>query len=142
MNAAARAKQEGKKALLFIGVVFALVMAFLGYEMMEFKRAGKQVKGVEVTVSPVVLNLHPGDVAVVEASVIGSENADVAWSMEEGTAGGTLVALPTAEREGRVVAAARYTAPASPGSFRIVARSKADDTREAIATVVVNPSAN
>jgi chitinase len=123
-----------------IAIVFAVVMAFLGYEMMQFKRAGKQASGVEVTVSPAVVNLHPGDIVVIQASVIGSENSDIEWTMEEGSAGGRLGPLPTGERDGRVVAAVRYTAPAAPGSFHVVARSKADETRTAIATVVVNPN--
>jgi hypothetical protein len=61
------------------------------------------------------------------ASVTGSGNSAVIWSVREGQAGGT------------VSQAGIYTAPSTAGTFHVVAASVADPARSAEATVVVGP---
>ena len=61
------------------------------------------------------------------ATVSGSNDAAVLWSVREGQAGGT------------VSPAGIYTAPSTAGTFHVVAASVADPSRSAEATVVVGP---
>lgn len=59
------------------------------------------------------------------ATVTGTTNTAVTWSVQEGAAGGTITA------------AGAYTAPANAGTYHVVATSQADPTKSALATVVV-----
>lgn len=136
MNEAVPAN-ESRRAPLIILIVFGIVMAFLGYEMMQFKRAGKQVHGVAVTVTPAQLTLKPGESRLIEASVVGSENGDVGWSVQEGVMGGTIATASAMAHDGRAFAAANYTAPKTLGVYHVVAISKADESRSSTATITV-----
>jgi chitinase len=124
---------------LIILAVFAIVMAVLGYEMMQFKLAGKKIKGVDVTVSPAQLTLKPGESRLIEASVVGIENTDVGWTIQEGAAGGTVVSAGASAHDGRVFAAAKYTASANVGVYHVIATSKADESRASSAIITVQP---
>jgi hypothetical protein len=123
--------EGSSKAPWIILVIFAIVMAFLGYEMMEFKRAGKKIHGVEVRISPAQLTLRAGETHLLEASILGSENSDIGWSVQEGAAGGSIVPSGSSSHS------AMYTAPATVGVFHVIAVSKADETRTATATIEV-----
>jgi hypothetical protein len=123
--------EGSSKAPWIILVIFGIVMAFLGYEMLEFKRAGKKIHGVEVRVSPAQLALKPNETHLLEASILGSENSDIGWSVREGDVGGSVVPSSGIPR------AAMYTAPATLGVYHVIAVSKADETRTATATVEV-----
>ena len=59
------------------------------------------------------------------ASVTGTPNTRVNWSVEEGAAGGSIT------QDGV------YTAPATPGTYHVIATSAVDPTKSARATVVV-----
>jgi hypothetical protein len=131
--------ESSSKAPLFILLVFAIVMAFLGYGMMEFKRAGKKLRGVDVSLTPARLTVKPRQSRVFEASVVGSENGDVTWSVAEGAEGGTVVPAGASAHDGRVFSAGRYTAPEKPGVYHVIVTSKADETRASSATITVNP---
>jgi hypothetical protein len=60
------------------------------------------------------------------ATVTGSSDRAATWSIQEGAAGGS------------VTAAGVYTAPATAGTYHVVATSHADPTRIATAAVVVS----
>lgn len=125
--------EGSSKAPWIILVVFGIVMAILGYEMMEFKRAGKLIHGVEVRISPAQLTLRAGESHLLEASIVGSENSDIEWSVQEGGAGGKVGA------SARDYRSAIYTAPPAVGVYHVIAVSKADETRTSVATVTVTP---
>ena len=126
------ARVEGSsKAPWIILVIFGIVMAFLGFEMMEFKRAGKKIYGVEVRISPAQFTMKPGKSHLLEASVLGSENSDIGWFVQEGNAGGSIVPSGASSH------AAMYTAPATVGVYHVIVSSKADETRTATATIEV-----
>jgi hypothetical protein len=88
-----------------------------------------------VTVSvpaPVVVTVSPATGAVDEcrtlqlgATVTGSANTAVTWSVQEGATGGT------------VSPAGLYTAPNGSGTYHVVAKSVADPTKSSIATITV-----
>ena len=88
-----------------------------------------------ITVPPVAISIFPTTVTLgasglrtFVAPVTGTSNAAVTWSVEEGAAGGT------------VDADGNYVAPATPGTFHLVAISVADPTESASATLTIVPS--
>jgi hypothetical protein len=83
------------------------------------------VPPVAVSISPTSDTLGPSARRAFVATVSGSTNTAVNWSITEGAAGGT------------VDAGGNYTAPATQGTFHIVATSVADATKNAQATVTV-----
>lgn len=78
----------------------------------------------DVAVIPAAIEVAPGDPVGFAATVVGSANVAVTWSVQE--AGG-----------GTIDGAGNYTAPASTGTFHVVATSAADPTRSGTATVTV-----
>lgn len=87
-----------------------------------------EAAGVSLSVSPGVASLLPLGTRAFTATVLGSPDTAVTWSIQQGAAGGSID--PTG----------LYTAPAAPGTFTIVATSHADPTRSATATVTVAKS--
>ena len=82
------------------------------------------VQGVAVAIAPGIATLAPGATQQFSATVTGTATTAVTWSVPE--AGG-----------GTVSAAGLYTAPATPGSYHLIATSVADPTRSATATITV-----
>lgn len=83
--------------------------------------------------TPVTVSVSPASGAVdacrtltLTATVTGAANGAVAWSVQEGAAGGS------------VTAGGVYTAPADAGTYHVVATSQADASKSATATVVVS----
>ncbi len=80
---------------------------------------------VSVTISPANVNLSPGGTQTFEATVTGTANLAVTWTVQEGAAGGTITS------------SGAYTAPNAVGVYHVVATSQGDSTQNATATVVV-----
>ncbi len=80
---------------------------------------------LSVSVDPRAMTLKPGQSGTFTASVTGSPNKSVTWSVVE-SAGGSFTGTT-----------GLYTAPASYGAFTVVARSQADPSRFGTATVTV-----
>jgi len=80
---------------------------------------------VAITISPTSATLVAGATRQFTASVTGSTNTAVTWTIQEGAAGGA------------VSAAGLYTAPAAAGTYHVVSRSQADTSKTATATVTV-----
>lgn len=80
---------------------------------------------VSVTVAPQAPSVTAGQTVKFSASVKGSSNTAVTWSVQEGAPGGS------------VTASGLYTAPTAAGTFHVVATSRADSTKTARATVTV-----
>lgn len=78
-----------------------------------------------VSLAPTTASLTAGATQAFTATVTGSSNTAVTWSVQEGTAGGTITA------------AGLYTAPATGGTFHVVATSVADASKSSMATVTV-----
>jgi len=81
---------------------------------------------ISVGISPTAATVVAGQVQVFTATVGGSANTQVAWSVLE--AGG-----------GSIDGSGRYSAPPTPGTFHVQATSVADPARTALATVTVVP---
>ncbi len=84
--------------------------------------------GITVAVTPATPTVAPGGNLTFSASVAGTMNTAVTWSVKE-TGGGTIDT------------AGRYTAPATAGVFTVVASSAADATRKGTARVTVSGTA-
>lgn len=88
------------------------------------------VPAVSVFISPTEANVIPGATFQFTAQVTGTVNTAVSWSLQEGNAGGTVTSTGT------------YTAPASLGTFHLIATSAADQSKSAAAAItVVSPNA-
>jgi hypothetical protein len=90
---------------------------------------GPAPTGIVVILSPLSSQVGPGGSISFTASVTGSADTGVAWSVQEGAAGGS------------VTASGEYKAPASEGTYHVVAASKADAMMLQVATVTVKASA-
>lgn len=82
-------------------------------------------QGAEVAISPSVANVVAGGMIAFTATVTGLANTAVAWSVEEGSAGGS------------VTSSGLYSAPSTTGSYHVLVASAADATKTARATINV-----
>ena len=98
-----------------IGEVQKVINAFLGV-----------APGVSVSVTPSSATVPPGGTQQFTATVTGSTNTAVTWTIVEGSAGGS------------VSPAGFYTAPATTGAYHIKATSQADTSKSVTATVTVS----
>jgi len=102
---------------------FALGLGACNAATVSRQEASAQSVVVEVTPSSIAL--APGGRQDFVASVTGTVDTQVTWSVTEGAAGGN------------VSATGGYTAPSAPGTYHVVAASAADPTARATATVTV-----
>ena len=80
---------------------------------------------ITVTVNPPNPTISVGDQQAFTATVAGTANQAVTWSIQEGAAGGSISATGV------------YTAPVTPNTYHVVATSQADPTKSGSATVTV-----
>lgn len=80
---------------------------------------------VTVAITPSSTMINQGATQTFTASVAGTTNTVVTWSVQEGPSGGTITN------------AGGYTAPSAAGTFHVVATSQADSTARATATISV-----
>ncbi len=83
---------------------------------------------VVITIDPTTASLQTNGTQQFAATVTGTANKTVTWSVQEGATGGS------------VTTAGLYTAPGSAGTYHVVATSQADGTKSASATVTVERS--
>jgi hypothetical protein len=94
----------------------------------DSKRAAKAqvtVPVIAVAVSPNSVTIPPASFVQFASTVTGTTDGSVTWSVWEGTIGGSIDN------------AGKYTAPDSPGTYHVVARSNADPSIAGNATVTV-----
>jgi outer membrane protein assembly factor BamB len=80
---------------------------------------------VTIAVNPPQSSTTPGGSLTFTATVLGTENTAVTWSVEGGDANGTITQQGV------------YTAPATPGAYTIIATSQANPNTRASATISV-----
>jgi hypothetical protein len=78
-----------------------------------------------VLVNPPTRTLSVRDSQNFTATIQGSANQAVTWSIQEGAAGGSITGTGA------------YTAPATPGTYHVIATSQADSSQSATATITV-----
>ncbi len=89
---------------------------------------------VSITVSPTSASLNTGQTQQFTASVSGTSNTAVSWSVDGVAGGNTSV--------GTVSGSGLYTAPASAGTHQVSATSVADRSKGAAAAVTVSASSS
>ena len=80
---------------------------------------------IAVSVRPKTVNVNRGETQEFIATVTGSANKAVTWSVQEEVAGGNITATGL------------YTAPKAEGTYHVVATSQADPAKFDVATVLV-----
>ena len=81
-----------------------------------------------VSLSPSSVNVATGATSQFTASVTGTTNVAVTWSIQEGSTGGT------------VSSTGLYTASSAAGTYHVIATSNADNSKSATAIVTVIPA--
>jgi hypothetical protein len=113
---------NGKKIVVLAA---AVALACGGSVEQAGSGTGPSQQGAEVAISPLVANVVTGGMIAFAASVTGVANTAVAWSVEEGSSGGS------------VSSSGLYSAPSTEGTYHVVVASSADPTRTARAIVSV-----
>ncbi|HEY6250063.1 MAG TPA: zinc ribbon domain-containing protein, partial [Candidatus Angelobacter sp.] len=118
----------------WIVVVLALAAAGTGGWF-----AWKYFTRPDVTVSASVQRIHvaSGGKTSLEASVSGSSDTDVDWSIQEGQKGGQVTALGTVMSSGQLHSGALYTAPQASGTYHVIVTSHANPGRSAKIEIIV-----
>lgn len=83
---------------------------------------------VTVTIAPASIGMRHDSSVSFNASVFGSDNLNLMWSIKEGASGGTISS------------SGNYTAPSTLGVYHVVATSQAEPSKSATATVTVTAS--
>jgi hypothetical protein len=111
----------------------AVLLAFLGIacgqasiQSSAAQTTPGQAQGVTVSVNPGAVTLKPGDNQVFAAAVTGTANTAVTWSLQEGAPAGAITS------------GGAYTAPATAGTYHVIATSAADPTQQGSAVVTVS----
>jgi hypothetical protein len=84
---------------------------------------------VAIAIAPSTTTVVGGNTVQLQATVTGSTDTAATWSVQEGTAGGS------------VSASGLYTAPQTAGTYHVVAASHADPSKTAVSTVTVTAPA-
>jgi zinc-ribbon domain len=133
-----KASHRGNRKLLVVLVV-VLVLAIGGVAYLMLRPSAKSASAgdVIVTIAPTEARVAAGGTQDFAATVKGTGDIDVTWSVAEGNTGGTLVNRGAQAEGGSVATMAIYAAPTAPGTYHVVATSKADPAKAATAEVTV-----
>ena len=92
---------------------------------------------VVVTISPASAQVVVGKTFDFSATVSGTDDTQVIWSVQEGDAGGRVVTRGDKAEGVTRLSMATYIAPRTPGTYHLVATSKTDPRKSASAEVTV-----
>jgi len=110
-----------------LGTIFAALILCLGIEGCGGGNASSPPPIVLIAVSPSAATVISSGTQSFTATVTGTTNLAVTWSVQEGAAGGSITS------------AGVYTAPQTIGTYHVVATSQADKSKSAMATINVPP---
>jgi hypothetical protein len=134
-----KSSQRGNRKLL-IALMVVLALGVLGVIYLLSRPSAKSAPpaNLAITIAPAEAETSVGGTQDFTATVTGSGDTDVTWSVAEGTAGGTIANRGAQAQGGAVASLGVYSAPATPGTYHIMATSKADPTKSAAAEVLVS----
>ncbi len=92
---------------------------------------------VAVTVVPARARVVAGHGYDFSATVTGTDNFNVDWSVDEGDTGGRVIPRGAKAKDGAVSSLAVYMAPKTPGTYHVTATSKGDPGKSASAIITV-----
>lgn len=107
----------------------ALVLTFVGCGGGSSSQAPQQPNQLAMMLSPLSASMAVGTTQQFTATVTGTSNTAVTWSVDAVNGGNSTA--------GTITTAGLYTAPAQPGSHTIIATSVADATLSASAAITV-----
>jgi hypothetical protein len=124
--------ESGSKMWLMV-VVLVVILGAAGWLVWRY------FAGPDVTVTAIPQRIHvaAGGKTLLQASVSGSNNADVIWSIQEGAKGGQITPFGAVAERGQARASATYIAPQSNGVFHVIATSHANSNRMAKVEIIV-----
>ncbi len=123
--------------LVAILLVAGAVAAIWIFHSTVQNRGRTQPANVVVTITPATAKLRGGKSAEFAATVSGSDNNEVNWSIAEDDAGGRVMAKGAKAEGGKVWSLATYTAPKKPGLYHLQASSKSNPESSATAIITV-----
>lgn len=133
LSSAARREELPDVAVRAVGILFtALLAAACGGGGNGSVR--NLVSGVRITISPIAASVPAGETQQFTATVTGTTNTAVAWSVNEIAGGDATV--------GTITSTGLYTAPAavpSPATVSVKATSAANSAQSASAQVTITP---
>ena len=117
-----------------------LALGVLGVIYLLSRPSARSTAGanITVTISPTEAQVVSGQAHDFAATVSGSGDTDVTWSVAEGSAGGKMVNRGAQAQGGTVSDMAVYVAPSTAGTYHVLATSKADTSKSATAQVTVS----
>jgi len=92
---------------------------------------------VVVTISPESAHMLAGKTFHFSAIVSGTDDTQVIWTVQEGSAGGRVVTRRAKAKGGTVSSRAVYIAPSTPGTYHVLATSKCDPRQSASAEATI-----
>ena len=118
-------------------VVLVAAIGVVSYLMLRPPAKSAAAGNVTVTLSPEEAKVVAGGTQDFAATVKGTGDIDVTWSVAEGDTGGKVVNRGAQAEGGSVAIMAIYAAPKTPGTYHVVATSKGDPAKSATAEVTV-----
>ena len=137
--------QKSKLPVLEIAVAVLLLLGagaavWMLHSSLPAKTAASAAN-VAVTLTPASAEVGAGKGVDFSASVTGTDNVEVDWSLQEGDSGGRIVTRGAKAEAGQVSSLVQYVAPDTPGTYHLVATSKADPQQSAQAEITVTKAA-
>lgn len=121
-------------AILLVGGAVAAILIF--HSTVQ-NRGRTQAANIVVTIAPASAKLRAGKSIEFAATVSGSEDNEVNWSIEE-DGGGSVVAKGAKAEAGTLSSLATYTAPRKAGAYHLRAASKSNPESSATAIITVH----
>jgi Galactose oxidase, central domain/Bacterial Ig-like domain (group 2) len=110
-----------------LGIIGTLFQLSCGSGSRAESNSQPSSSSISVKISPIAVSVPPGKSQQFSATVTGTDNFSITWSITEGDAGGSISGTGL------------YVAPAENGTFHVVATSQADSSKSATAEVLVEP---
>ncbi len=127
-------------AVLLIGGA-AVAIWILHSSMPAKSAAAPAASTVAITISPESAEVAAGKAFDFAATVSGTDDARVTWTVQEGDEGGRVVTHGAKAEGGTVSSMAVYVAPHKPGTYHLLAASDADPQKSAQAEITVTKAA-
>jgi serine/threonine protein kinase len=137
-----------KQALAGLAIIVAAVGLYLWHTRsnnsvsplpMTTGRSLSLPNNSQMSLIPTTAQVVSGSVLDFFATLNGTNEIELTWSVKEGEAGGSVVTRETRVTARGLSARAVYVAPKAPGTYHIVVSTKADPHTSAIAVVTVTP---
>jgi hypothetical protein len=123
-------------------IVGAGVAVWILHSSMPVKSAAATAAStIGMTISPPSAEIAAGKTFEFYATVTGTDDTRVTWTVQEGDDGGRIVTHGAKAEGGTVASMAVYIAPHQPGTYHLIAASDADPQKSAQAEITVTKAA-